>query len=117
MAAATILSSNLHATLTLSTISRITENACKPDKGRKTSIGVSTEGPNAKGAQQTLSGSISKYTPEAHCALIAMRCAVNTPLMNDLGAVTSIMRTKMVKGPKGKASGKGKSNDIVIDSD
>ncbi|KAG1847937.1 hypothetical protein C8R48DRAFT_615160 [Suillus tomentosus] len=39
--------------------------------------GVSTEGPNAKGAQQTLSGSISKYTPEAHCALIAMRCAVN----------------------------------------
>ncbi|KAG1800701.1 hypothetical protein EV424DRAFT_1586805 [Suillus variegatus] len=79
--------------------------------------GVSTEGPNAKGAQQTLSGSISKYTPEAHRALIAMRCAVNTPLMNDLGAVTSIMRTKMVKGPKGKASGKGKSNNIVIDSD
>ncbi|KAG1761696.1 hypothetical protein EDD22DRAFT_779430 [Suillus occidentalis] len=39
--------------------------------------GVSTEGPNAKGAQQTLSGSISKYTPEAHRALIAMRCAVN----------------------------------------
>ncbi|KAG2047109.1 hypothetical protein BDR06DRAFT_898051 [Suillus hirtellus] len=40
----------------------------------------------------------------------------NTPLMNDLGAVTSIIQTKMVKG-KGKASGKGKSNNIVIDSD
>ncbi|KAG2053101.1 hypothetical protein BDR06DRAFT_1055145 [Suillus hirtellus] len=39
--------------------------------------GVSTEGLNAKGAQQTLSNSITKYTPEAHCALIVMHCAVN----------------------------------------
>ncbi|KAG1863098.1 hypothetical protein F4604DRAFT_1587261, partial [Suillus subluteus] len=30
-----------------------------------------------KGAQQTLSGSISKYTPEANRALIVMHCAVN----------------------------------------
>jgi hypothetical protein len=49
-------------------------------------------------------------------AQMAVGSWYNTPLMNDLGAVTSIMRTKMVKG-KGKASGKGKSDDIVIDSD
>ncbi|KAG2047112.1 hypothetical protein BDR06DRAFT_898040 [Suillus hirtellus] len=39
--------------------------------------GVSTEGLNVKGTQQILSSSISKYTPEAHRALIAMHCAVN----------------------------------------
>ncbi|KAG1834968.1 hypothetical protein DFJ58DRAFT_847498 [Suillus subalutaceus] len=49
-------------------------------------------------------------------AQMAVGSWYNTPLMNDLGAVTSIMRMKMVKG-KGKASGKGKSNNIVIDSD
>ncbi|KAG1771677.1 hypothetical protein EV702DRAFT_1136563 [Suillus placidus] len=39
--------------------------------------GISTQGPDATGAQQTLSSSVSKYTPQAHRALIAMRCAVN----------------------------------------
>ncbi|KAG1849506.1 hypothetical protein F4604DRAFT_1593326 [Suillus subluteus] len=39
--------------------------------------GVSTQVPNAKSIQQTLSSSISKYKPEAHRAIIAMRCAVN----------------------------------------
>lgn len=49
-------------------------------------------------------------------AQMAVGSWYKTPLMDDLGAVTSIMRTKMAKG-KGKASGKGKSNEIVIDSD
>jgi hypothetical protein len=40
----------------------------------------------------------------------------NTPLMNDLGTVISIMLTKMEKG-KGKASGKEGGNEVVIDSD
>ncbi|KAG2337225.1 hypothetical protein BDR05DRAFT_919901 [Suillus weaverae] len=47
-------------------------------------------------------------------AQVAIRSWYNTPLMNDLSAITSIMHTKMVKG-KGKALGKGKSNDNVID--
>ncbi|KAG0695121.1 hypothetical protein DFH29DRAFT_814497, partial [Suillus ampliporus] len=47
-------------------------------------------------------------------AQVAVRSWYNTPLMNDLSAVTSIMHMKMVKG-KGKTLGKGKSNEIVID--
>ncbi|KAG2363133.1 hypothetical protein BDR07DRAFT_953647 [Suillus spraguei] len=34
--------------------------------------GVSSSGPDATGAQQTITQSVSKYTPEAHRALIAM---------------------------------------------
>ncbi|KAG2046663.1 hypothetical protein BDR06DRAFT_830275, partial [Suillus hirtellus] len=30
-----------------------------------------------KGAHQTLSGSVSNYTPEAHLALVAMRYVIN----------------------------------------
>ncbi|KAG0697891.1 hypothetical protein DFH29DRAFT_760659, partial [Suillus ampliporus] len=39
--------------------------------------GVSSMGSAATGAQQTLTGSVSKYTAEAHHALIALHCAVN----------------------------------------
>jgi hypothetical protein len=39
--------------------------------------GILTQGPNAKGAQRTLHGLISKYTPEVHRALIVMYCAVD----------------------------------------
>lgn len=47
--------------------------------------GVSTSGANSTGAQQTLTRSVSKYTAEAHRALIALRCAVNKrPLGLDL---------------------------------
>jgi hypothetical protein len=49
-------------------------------------------------------------------AQMAVGSWYKTPLMNDLGAVTSIMRSKMEKG-KGKASGKGRGNNIVIDSE
>ncbi|KAG2118386.1 hypothetical protein DEU56DRAFT_747789 [Suillus clintonianus] len=38
--------------------------------------GVSS-GSDATGTQQTITGSVSKYTAEAHRALIAMHCAVN----------------------------------------
>ncbi|KAG2121285.1 hypothetical protein DEU56DRAFT_746765 [Suillus clintonianus] len=38
--------------------------------------GVSS-GSDATGTQQTITGSVLKYTAEAHRALIAMRCAVN----------------------------------------
>ncbi|KAG2035539.1 hypothetical protein BDR03DRAFT_962025 [Suillus americanus] len=48
-------------------------------------------------------------------AQMAVGSWYNTPLMNDLGAVTSIMRTKMAKS-KGKASRKEKSNEIIIHS-
>jgi len=59
--------------------------------------GVSTEGPNAKGAQQTLSGSISKYTPEAHRALIAMRCAVNKRPFNSVADPLYIEEVKLLR--------------------
>ncbi|KAG0695807.1 hypothetical protein DFH29DRAFT_813803 [Suillus ampliporus] len=39
--------------------------------------GVSSTGSAATGAQQTLTGSVSKYMVEAHRALIALCCAVN----------------------------------------
>jgi hypothetical protein len=48
--------------------------------------------------------------------LSKLRWLLDTPLMNDLGTVTSIMRTKMEKG-KGKASGKEGGNEVVIGSD
>ncbi|KAG2134717.1 hypothetical protein BD769DRAFT_1353242, partial [Suillus cothurnatus] len=49
-------------------------------------------------------------------AQMAVGSWYNTPLMNDLGTVISIMLTKMEKG-KGKASGKEGGNEVVIDSD
>jgi len=45
-------------------------------------------------------------------AQMAVGSWYNTPLMNDLRTVTSIMRTKMEKG-KGKASGKEGGNEVV----
>jgi len=39
--------------------------------------GVSTSEANSTGVQQTMTGTVLKYTAEAHRAFIASRCAIN----------------------------------------
>ncbi|KAG1782356.1 hypothetical protein EV702DRAFT_1231648, partial [Suillus placidus] len=59
--------------------------------------GISTQGPDATGAQQTLSSSVSKYTPQAHRALIAMRCAVNKRPFNFVADPLYIEEVKLLR--------------------
>jgi hypothetical protein len=59
--------------------------------------GISTQGPDATGAQQTLSNSVSKYTPQAHRALIAMRCAVNKRPFNFVADPLYIEEVKLLR--------------------
>ncbi|KAG2360528.1 hypothetical protein BDR07DRAFT_1289484 [Suillus spraguei] len=58
--------------------------------------GVSSSGANSTGTQQTLTGSVSKYTAEAHRALIALRCAVNKHLFHAVADSLYIEEIKLL---------------------
>ena len=54
-------------------------------------------GSDATGAQQTITGSVSKYTAEAHRALIAMRCAVNKRPFHSVADPLYIEEVKLLR--------------------
>ncbi|KAG1737739.1 hypothetical protein EDB19DRAFT_1636670 [Suillus lakei] len=58
--------------------------------------GVSS-GSDATRAQQTITGSVSKYTVEAHRALIAMRCAVNKRPFHSVADPLYIEEVKLLR--------------------
>ncbi|KAG1719043.1 uncharacterized protein EDB91DRAFT_1065957 [Suillus paluster] len=59
--------------------------------------GVSMSGANSTGMQQTITGSVSKYTAEAHHALIALRCVVNKCLFHSVANPLYIEEVKLLR--------------------
>ncbi|KAG1884719.1 hypothetical protein F4604DRAFT_1574201 [Suillus subluteus] len=74
--------------------------------------GVSTSGANSTGAQQTITGSISKYTAEAHRALIALRCAVNKRPFHSVADPLYIEEVKLLRPDVQVPSPRTVSRDI-----
>ncbi|KAG1852674.1 hypothetical protein F4604DRAFT_1515386, partial [Suillus subluteus] len=74
--------------------------------------GVSLSGPDATGAQQTITQSVSKYTPQAHRALIAMRCAVNKRPFHSVADQLYIEEVKLLRPDVKAPSPRTVSRDI-----